>query len=192
GHGWRHVLTAFPLAWCGLWVSGLWSVIAIPLFVCACVMAARERNGLFFLYALPGFILVGVHAALANHYARYNLGLVGPLAVGAAWMIARMVVGVRGTRLARLTARTARRARPGGRTGSLATCLVRSQRIGDGDLARQERDQLQLGAQLEMQVEQHDQADHHPHIEDEIDAAADADEFGEARRVRRKPHEVES
>jgi len=112
-HGWRHVLTTFPLAWCGLWVSGLWSVIAIPLFVCACVMAARERNGLFFLYALPGFILVGVHAALANHYARYNLGLVGPLAVGAAWMIARMVVGVRGTRLARLTARTARRAWPG-------------------------------------------------------------------------------
>jgi hypothetical protein len=97
-NGWRYLATMIPLAWCGLWVGGLWAVIAIPLFVCACVTAARERNGLFFLYALPAFVLVGVHAALANHDTRYNLGLIGPFSVGAAWMIVRAVTKLRGIR----------------------------------------------------------------------------------------------
>jgi hypothetical protein len=101
-NGWRYLATMIPLAWCGLWIGGLWAVIAIPLFVCACVAAARERNGLFFLYALPAFVLVGMHAALANHDTRYNVDLIGPFSVGAAWMVVRMVAAVRGAKFARL------------------------------------------------------------------------------------------
>jgi hypothetical protein len=101
-NGWRYLATMVPLAWCGLWVGGLWSVIAFPLFVCACVTAARERNGLFFLYALPAFVLVGMHAALANHDTRYNIDLIGPFSIGAAWMVMRIVARLRGARLADL------------------------------------------------------------------------------------------
>jgi len=31
--------------------------------------------------------MLGLHGAVANHYTRYNLILIGPFAVGAAWMI---------------------------------------------------------------------------------------------------------
>ena len=51
----------------------------------------RRRRALFLIYAAPAILLVGVHAAIANHYPRYNLGLIGPFAVGAAWVIARAV-----------------------------------------------------------------------------------------------------
>jgi hypothetical protein len=63
----------------------------LPLFVWACVAALRAAQPLFLLYALPALLLVGLHAAVANHYSRYNLGLIGPFAVGAAWVIARTV-----------------------------------------------------------------------------------------------------
>jgi hypothetical protein len=88
---WRHLVTTLPLGWCGLFVSGLWSLFMIPLFVWACVAAARQKQPLFLLYALPGLLLVGLHAGVANHYPRYNLGLIGPFAVGGAWMIVRMM-----------------------------------------------------------------------------------------------------
>ena len=87
--GWWHLMTTMPLAWCGLWVAGVWSLAMLPLFVWACVAAVRRRQTLFLVYAVPAVILVGVHAAIANHYPRYNLGLIGPFAVGAAWVIAR-------------------------------------------------------------------------------------------------------
>jgi hypothetical protein len=32
--------------------------------------------------------MLGLHAAVANHYTRYNLILIGPFAVGAAWIMA--------------------------------------------------------------------------------------------------------
>jgi hypothetical protein len=86
---WRHLATTLPLAWCGLWIASVWSLFAIPLFVWACVAAVRGAKPLFLFYALPAFVLVGVHAAVANHYARYNLGLIGPLSIGAAWTIGR-------------------------------------------------------------------------------------------------------
>ena len=35
--------------------------------------------------------MLGVHAAVANPSTRYNLILIGPFAVGAAWMITRMI-----------------------------------------------------------------------------------------------------
>jgi hypothetical protein len=88
---WRHLLTTVPLGWCGLWVSGLWSLFMIPLFVWACVAGVRQGQTLFLLYALPGLLLVGLHAGVANHYPRYNLGLIGPFAVGGAWAIVRVM-----------------------------------------------------------------------------------------------------
>jgi hypothetical protein len=88
-NGWRHVATIFPLGWCGLWVGGLWSLFMVPLFAWACVAAVRYGKPLFLFYALPPLLLVGLHAAVANHYPRYNLGLIGPFSVGAAWVLAR-------------------------------------------------------------------------------------------------------
>jgi hypothetical protein len=88
---WRHLLTTVPLGWCGLFVSGLWSLLVLPLFVWACVAAVRESRPLFLFYALPALLLVGLHAGVANHYSRYNLGLIGPFAAGAAWVIVRTV-----------------------------------------------------------------------------------------------------
>ncbi|MFL5061533.1 MAG: hypothetical protein ACJ8DQ_15705 [Xanthobacteraceae bacterium] len=92
---WRHLLTTVPLAWCGLWVSSLWSLFTIPLFAWACVAAVRRSRPLFLFYALPAFVLVGLHAAVANHYSRYNLGLIGPFSIGAAWMMARALLASR-------------------------------------------------------------------------------------------------
>jgi 4-amino-4-deoxy-L-arabinose transferase-like glycosyltransferase len=87
--GWRQLATSIPLAWCGLWVSGIWSVFLLPVFAWGCATAAREHKPLFVFYALPALILVGVHGAMANHYPRYNLGFIGPISVGAAWLILR-------------------------------------------------------------------------------------------------------
>jgi len=86
-HWWRYLLTTLPLAWCGLWIGGLFGLVLIPLFVWAGVRAARRRQGLFLLYAIPPLAMVGLHAAVANHYSRYNLILIGPASVGAAWII---------------------------------------------------------------------------------------------------------
>ena len=41
------------------------------------------------VYAFPAFVLVAFHAAVANHYSRYNLGLIGPFSIGPAWVISR-------------------------------------------------------------------------------------------------------
>ena len=85
-NGWRHVAVAIPLAWCGAWVSGPWSLVFLPLFVAALVMTLRRRDPRLLLYAAPGLVMLALHAGLANHYPRYNLGLIGPYAVGAAWL----------------------------------------------------------------------------------------------------------
>jgi len=86
---WRHLATSIPLASCGIWVSGLFSLIVAPLFAWACFVAARERNMLFFAYALPALLLIGLHGVIGNHYSRYNLGLIGPFALGAVLVMAR-------------------------------------------------------------------------------------------------------
>ncbi len=86
---WRYLLTGVPLAWCGLWVGGLLGLVLVPLFACACVAAVRRSQPLFLLYAAPAVVMLGLHAAVANHYTRYNLILIGPFAAGAAWMIAQ-------------------------------------------------------------------------------------------------------
>jgi hypothetical protein len=39
------------------------------------------------LYSLGGFAMLGLHGLIANHYTRYNLILVAPFSVAAAWML---------------------------------------------------------------------------------------------------------
>ena len=84
---WRYILVSVPLGWCGMWVGGLLGLILAPLFAWACVAAARRPKPLFLLYAAPALVMLGLHAAVANQFTRYNLILIGPFSVGAAWII---------------------------------------------------------------------------------------------------------
>jgi 4-amino-4-deoxy-L-arabinose transferase-like glycosyltransferase len=86
---WRHLLVSIPLAWCGLWVGWIVGLVVVPLFAWGAVRAFRKREPVLLLYAAPAIMMLGLHGALANHYTRYNLILLGPLAVGAAWMISQ-------------------------------------------------------------------------------------------------------
>jgi uncharacterized membrane protein (DUF441 family) len=88
---WRYLLVSLPLAWCGMWVGGWFGLGLVPLFGCACVMAVRRSKPLFLLYAAPAVVMLALHAAVANHYTRYNLILIGPFAAGAAWIMAQIV-----------------------------------------------------------------------------------------------------
>jgi len=116
---WRHLLVSVPLAWCGMWVGWLWALLTIPLFAYACAAPSltlprfprpfpppragedqgggrgRERRWqpLLLLYAAPAVVMLGLHAAVANHYTRYNLILIGPLAAGAASVISAWLAG---------------------------------------------------------------------------------------------------
>jgi hypothetical protein len=84
---WRHLLVSIPLAWCGMWVGWLWSLAFVPLFGVACVRAVRPRETLLLLYAASALVMLALHALVANHYTRYNLILIGPYSIGAAWII---------------------------------------------------------------------------------------------------------
>ena len=84
---WRHLLVSIPLAWCGMWAWGLWSLVLVPLFGWACVRAVRQARPLLLLYAVPPIAMLGLHALIANPYSRYNLILIGPFSAGAAWII---------------------------------------------------------------------------------------------------------
>jgi hypothetical protein len=66
-HWGRHLLVTIPLAWCGMWVGWAWAVMMLPLFACACVVAARQRRPLLLFYTTPA-IMLALHAAVANHY----------------------------------------------------------------------------------------------------------------------------
>jgi hypothetical protein len=83
-----YLLSSIPLAWCGMWVGWLAGLILLPLFVAACFFAVRRQRPLFLLYSVPPLTMLALHAAVANHYTRYNLILIGPFAVGSAWLIA--------------------------------------------------------------------------------------------------------
>jgi hypothetical protein len=80
---WRHIAVSLPLSWCGAWVSGGWSLLFFPLFLAGAVLAIRRSEPLLLLYAAPALVMVALHGAMANHYPRYNLGLIGPYAVAA-------------------------------------------------------------------------------------------------------------
>jgi hypothetical protein len=84
---WRYLLVSLPLAWCGLWVGGILGLALVPLFVWGCVTAVRRSQPLFLLYAAPALVMLGLHAAVANHTTRYNLILIGPFSAAAAWFI---------------------------------------------------------------------------------------------------------
>jgi 4-amino-4-deoxy-L-arabinose transferase-like glycosyltransferase len=92
---WRHLLVSIPLAWCGLWAGWIVGLVLVPLFVWASVRAIRKREPVLLLYAAPAIMMLGLHGAVANHYTRYNLILIGPFAVGAAWMISAWLQRVR-------------------------------------------------------------------------------------------------
>lgn len=87
-NGWRHLAVSLPLAWCGLWVAKLWSLIFIPVLGAALYRAVRRRRLDFLLYSAPPLVMLALHGAIANHYPRYNLILIGPAAAGAAWFAA--------------------------------------------------------------------------------------------------------
>jgi len=84
---WRHLLVSIPLAWCGMWAGWIVALALLPLFACASVRAIQKREPVLLLYAAPAIMMLGLHGAVANHYTRYNLILIGPAAIGAAWMI---------------------------------------------------------------------------------------------------------
>jgi hypothetical protein len=84
---WRYLLTTIPLAWCGMWAGWLISLILIPVFVIACVRAFSTGQPLLLLYAAPAFTMLALHAAVGNHYTRYNLILIGPYAAGLALLV---------------------------------------------------------------------------------------------------------
>jgi hypothetical protein len=92
---WRHLLVSIPLGWCGMWVGWLWSLALIPLFGFACVRAVRRRQPMLLLYSAPALVMLALHALVANHYTRYNLILIGPYSVGAAWIIHEWVANRR-------------------------------------------------------------------------------------------------
>jgi hypothetical protein len=95
---WRYLLVSVPLAWCGMWVGGLLGLALVPLFAWACVATVRRSQPLLLLYATPALVMLGLHAAVANQYTRYNLILIGPFCAGAAWAITRMAASVTGRR----------------------------------------------------------------------------------------------
>jgi hypothetical protein len=83
---WRHALTSIPIAWCGLWVGHLWGLIFIPIFMAGTAIAVRRRNSLYFAYLFPALGMGLVHGLLANHAVRFNIGFIGPIAVGVAYV----------------------------------------------------------------------------------------------------------
>ena len=92
---WRHLLVSIPLAWCGMWAGWIVALGLVPLFAFASVRAVRQDEPMLLLYAAPAIIMLGLHGAVANHYTRYNLILIGPFAVGAAWMISEWLAQAR-------------------------------------------------------------------------------------------------
>jgi 4-amino-4-deoxy-L-arabinose transferase-like glycosyltransferase len=90
---WRHLLVSIPLAWCGMWAGWIASLVMVPLFVWACMRAVRRRQPLLLFYAAPAVAMLGLDALIGNHYTRYNLVLMGPYAVGAAWIMSSWLTG---------------------------------------------------------------------------------------------------
>ncbi len=90
---WKHLLVTIPLVWCGLWAGWLAALVLVPLFVWAVIRAARDRQPLFLLYALPPIANLGLDGLIGNGATRYNLILIGPYAIGAASLIASWLEG---------------------------------------------------------------------------------------------------
>ena len=72
-------VVSVPLAWCGMWVGGWLGLALVPFFVGACIAAGHRSRWLFLIYAAPAIAMLGLHAAVANQYTRYNLILIGAI-----------------------------------------------------------------------------------------------------------------
>jgi 4-amino-4-deoxy-L-arabinose transferase-like glycosyltransferase len=92
---WRHLLVSVSLGWCGMWTGRVWSLLLVPLFALACFRALRTSQPLLLMYAAPALVMFGVHALIGNHHTRYNLILIAPYCVGAAWLIHSMAGSAR-------------------------------------------------------------------------------------------------
>jgi hypothetical protein len=97
---WRYILVSVPLAWCGMWAGGWLGLLLVPMFAATCVAAVRRSKPMFLLYAAPALMMLGLHAALASHYTRYNLILIGPFSAGAAWLLVSIGASMRWRRQA--------------------------------------------------------------------------------------------
>ncbi len=86
---WRHLLISLPLAWCGMWPGWIASLLLVPLFAWAFFYCVRNRKPLFPLYALPPLANLALVGLVGNQSTRYNLILIGPYAIGTAFMMAR-------------------------------------------------------------------------------------------------------
>ena len=84
---WRYFLVNIPLAWCGMWPGGIVTLLLLPLFAVSVLQAVRAREPNLIFYAAPAVLMLALHAAVANHYTRYNFILIGPYSVGAAGII---------------------------------------------------------------------------------------------------------
>jgi hypothetical protein len=85
-HWWRHILTTFALAWCGLWLPGIWALICLPIFLIVLTKSLRHDGpSLLWPYANISLVLVIVHAAVMSGSSRYNIGLIGPISVAVAY-----------------------------------------------------------------------------------------------------------
>jgi hypothetical protein len=84
---WRYLLTNIPLTWCGMWPGGAVTLLLLPMFVVSVGRTVRAHEPLLLFYAAPAIIMLLMHAAVGNHYTRYNLILIGPYAIGTAWII---------------------------------------------------------------------------------------------------------
>jgi 4-amino-4-deoxy-L-arabinose transferase-like glycosyltransferase len=93
--GWRYLLSTIPLAWCGMWAGGIFALALVPGFALTCFMARGEERILLLLYSIPALAMLVLHAAVANHYTRYNLVLIAPFSVAAAWMLVQLAQLVR-------------------------------------------------------------------------------------------------
>jgi hypothetical protein len=89
--GLRHLLVSVPLAWCGMWVGGPLALLLVPLFWWALLRAPPIPRRLLLLYSAAGFVMLGLHGLVANHYTRYNLILIGPFSAATAWMVLSFV-----------------------------------------------------------------------------------------------------
>jgi len=82
---WRHLLVSVPIGWCGMWVGGILGLVLVPLFAAAAMLARGISHRLLLIYAAPAVAMLGLHALIANQDTRYNLILIGPLAIAGAW-----------------------------------------------------------------------------------------------------------
>ena len=80
----KHVMVTFSLAWRGMWVSKYWGLIAIPVFMGVAVSAIRRKWSAFFVFSIPPWFMLGLHAFTSVNVVRYNLILIPCLAIAVA------------------------------------------------------------------------------------------------------------